>query len=579
VLVVTAAPSAFAHATLEGTDPGTGANLERSPRAITLRFSEPVEVSLGSIRLFDARARRVDTGAPAHPGGSGRQVRAPVDALDDGGYVVTWRVLSADAHPVQGAFTFTVGDAAASARVEDLAGRLLAQQGGSTTVGAVYAVARWAVFAGLLLLVGGAAFLVSIWPEGRASRRATRMVWAGWWTAIVATVVAFPVEGVYAAALDLVDVFDLDVWAEVWDTRYGRVAMLRLVLLVLALGLLRKLLARPGATPDTTPHRPLPRWWSAAGALVGLGLVLTPGLAGHASTGRQVPLALVADVVHVAGVALWVGSLPLLAFALLPRADISTLRRAVPRYSQLALACVVAIVVSGVYQAWRQVGSFDELTDTDYGRLLLVKLAVVVVLVVVAAFSRDLVNQKYRGPVEVAPEPALVGAAGGAAPRRGSDLDTAFEVAPLDDATALRRLRRSVLLEVAIAVVVLGVTALLVNAPPAREAAAGPFTTLVEADQLSFDVVVAPAEVGPNDLHLTTLSASGGPQDLLSMEAQFSGADRGIAPIEVPLRRLAPGHYFSPGFRVPFSGDWELTITALVSETDQVVASTEVPIP
>jgi hypothetical protein len=62
------------------------------------------------------------------------------------------------------------------------------------------------------------------------------------------------------------------------------------------------------------------------------------------------------------------------------------------------------------------------------------------------------------------------------------------------------------------------------------------------------------------------------------MEAQMRDDERGIAPIEVPLRRLAPGHYFSPGFRVPFSGDWELTITALVSETDQVVGSTEVPI-
>jgi copper transport protein len=399
---------------------------------------------------------------------------------------------------------------------------------------------------------------------------------------VVATIVGFAVEGAYAAALDLVDVVDPDVWADVWDTRYGKVAALRLVLLVGAAVLLRVLLSRRGAEADGA----VPAWWVAAGALVGLGVVLTPGLAGHASTGRQVPLAVVADVVHVAGVALWVGALPLLAFGLLRAADLPTLRRAVPRYSQLALGCVVAIVVSGLYQAWRQVGSLDHLTDTDYGRLLLVKLGVFVVLVVVAAFSRDVVNQKYRGPLEPDPEPELVtaggaggaGAAGGGGRSAPVDPDAAFEPPPLDDATALRRLRRSVVLEVLLAVVVLAVTALLVNAPPPRETASGPFTTLVEADGLMFDVIVSPAEVGPNDLHLTALTASGAPQDLLEMEAQMRDDARGIAPIDVPLRRLAPGHYFSPGFRVPFSGDWELTITALVSETDQVVGSTEVPI-
>ena len=108
-------------------------------------------------------------GEPEHPNGVGRQVRASLPELDDGTYVITWRVTSVDSHPIRGAFTFSVGAANASSReASGLAQRLLTDQGGSTVVGAGMALARMGVFLGVTVLIGAAAFLAVVWRAGRA---------------------------------------------------------------------------------------------------------------------------------------------------------------------------------------------------------------------------------------------------------------------------------------------------------------------------------------------------------------------------------------------------------------------------
>jgi len=107
--------------------------------------------------------------------------------------------------------------------------------------------------------------------------------------------------------------------------------------------------------------------------VVGVGLLATPGLSGHASAGDLVPLALVTDVVHVGAVAAWLGGLVLLLAFVLRRRLPEELRSVVPRFSTLAQVAVAAIVASGAFQGWRQVRSFDALTSTTYGRLLLTK--------------------------------------------------------------------------------------------------------------------------------------------------------------------------------------------------------------
>ncbi|HUF85121.1 MAG TPA: copper resistance protein CopC [Acidimicrobiia bacterium] len=569
VLVVVAASPAAAHAELVSSDPQSGGVYDEAPDDGALRYTEPVEASLGAVRVFDGRGERIEVGNPSHPGGDSSTVRVDLPGLRDGSYVVTWRVLSADSHPVQGAFTFQVGPEATADDIDSLAQRLLTDQGGSEAVGVGYAAARFTVFAALALLVGGAAFVVLVWPRGRESTRTRRVISAGWIGLAASTVVGLALQGPYAAGLPLGDAFGPDLLGEVLDTRSGKVWAFRLLVLLVALPLLGRMLPRRGPVAEY----PLTNAWKAAAVLVAAALVVTPGLAGHAGSGELVPLAVPADAVHLGAVAVWLGGLVMLFAVLLPTADAGELRSAVPRYSQYALVSVSAIVVTGLFQSWRQVGSLTGLRDTDFGHILVIKLLLVGALVVAAAFSREIVNRTFRERTAAPRAEAYAATVAGGGSAGGS-----YVPEPLDDATEVRNLRRSVVIEVALAAIVLAVTALLVNAQPARSATNQPISEVFKADELWVDVIVDPARAGQNDIHVTALTTTGGPTDVLEMEVTLTQPDRDIAPVTVPLEKLGAGHYVAYNFSIPISGDWVLITNALVDDTTQVVVKGDLEI-
>jgi copper transport protein len=575
-LVALDAAPAFAHAVLVGTDPVSGASLNRAPKTVTLQFGETVEASLGAIRVFDQRGTRLDVGAPFHPNGAGREVSAHLPSLRAGSYVVTWRVVSGDSHPVRGAFTFRIGGTAAGGNVNGLLSRLLTKQGGSTTVGVVYGFVRFVVFASLAMLVGAVALVVIVWPEGRMSRRASRIACGAWFAALAATAAAYALQGAYAAGLPLSHVLQMSDLRGVWHTRFGHVSVLRCALLVASAVVLRPVFGRRPAT-----EYPLPVWWRPAAAVLGLALVATPGLAGHATTGRWRGLALPADAVHVGAMAVWLGGLIVLATCVLPVRDPLLLRKVVPRFSRLALACIITIVGTGAFQAWRQIGTIHGLTSTDYGRILLVKLSGVAVILVAAGFSRDVVRRRFRRPYGIAPvavRPVLVGGGQSDTPTPPPH-DTDDEWTEDDEERfEVRRLRQAVGVEVVVGLLVLAVTALLVNAPPAYNVENGPFLKTVVAQGHYYDLIVSPAKSGPNDVHVTAVTRGGGPADVLSYSVTFSEPGKDIAPIKVPLLRLGPGHYASYAFQLPFGGTWQMSVRALISDTEENTFSVKIPI-
>jgi copper transport protein len=471
-------------------------------------------------------------------------------------------------------------------------------------VGVVYAIDRVAIFAGLALLIGGIVFMAFVFPPGRRARRGRAIVWAGWAGTVVATIAGISLEGAYAAALPLSKVFDPSVFGDVLDTRYGRVSAVRLVLLVVAFPLLRALFSPRFADGDRAGR--LPVWWYAATGLVVAALSFTPGLAGHAGTGDYTGLAIPADAIHVLAMACWLGGLVLLLAVVLPRTDPDELRQGINRYSALALGSIVALVVTGGFQAWRQVGSLTALRDTDYGKLLIAKLVVFAALIVAAAFSREIVNRRFRTFPDDEPdehttgtgaelllparEPAVPVTVGGSAAGEPQPLAAAFDGGGADgngqgrhhgddaeryeeddDATEVRRLRRSVAAEVVIALVILTITALLVNAAPARSEETSPISMTLESEQVWVDVVIAPGVAGGNDIHLTALPVGDTVVNVEDMTAQLTRPDEDLPPFTVPLRKLGPGHYVSPLYDIPYPGDWQITVRVTLSATDQAV--------
>lgn len=546
VALVAGAGPAAAHASLESTSPGAGQVLVAPPGQVELTFSEPVEVSLGAVRVYDSNAERVEEGEVRHDGGD--SVVQPLGDLANGSYVVTWRVVSADGHPIHGAFTFQVGDVA-TGDTDALARRLLAADGGSEAVGVVFAVVRFLVFASLVLLVGAAAFCLLAWPEGLGLPGVRRLLWWAWGVAVGATVVSVGAQGAYVGALALRDVVDLDVVSSVFDTRYGRVALGRVVLLVVA-GVALVAAARQRAPDEGTDGRGKDGVEPSVVARVALGvlgvaLLLSLGLSGHAATGDLVPVALVADLVHVGAVGLWLGGLLVVLAVALPRAQPDELRRVVPRFSSIAFAAVVALVVTGVFQSWRQVGGLDALTQTTYGHLLLAKLALFVVMVGFGYLGRRWVQRGYRG------ESVDVGA---------------------DDAEVVAGYRRSIRVETALGIAILAVTALLVNAQPARSALSQPYSAELVADDLLIDVTIDPAKAGPTDIHVYTLTATGAVAQVEELALELSLPERDLGPLEVPLERAGPGHFSAYDVEVPLPGDWTIEVRALVDDFTEATA-------
>ena len=196
------------------------------------------------------------------------------------------------------------------------------------------------------------------------------------------------------------------------DTRYGHVALVRLALLVLAIPLLRV-----PAAPAPAAEHPLRWWWIALGAggrrrARGHARHRRPRVHRHPDRARDP-----GRPVHVAGMACWLGGLVVLCFAVAAPRNVRRAargaRRATPR-SRWARSSRSSS--RGAFQAWRQVGSIDALKSTDYGRLLIAKLVVFAALIVAAAFSREVVNRRFRALLPdddefvTADDPVLVGA-------------------------------------------------------------------------------------------------------------------------------------------------------------------------
>ncbi|MFG2861544.1 copper resistance CopC/CopD family protein [Streptomyces sioyaensis] len=390
-----AAP-ASAHAALTGSTPAQGAVVDRAPEQVALTFSEGVAMGDDSIRVLDPKGKRVDRGKLLKLS-SGNVVKygAGLPAgLGDGTYTVAWQAVSADSHPVSGAFTFSVGaPSKTSAAVP-------AEKAGGGLVGALYGIARALAYTGFVLLVGGAAFVVACRPAAALVRSVQRLVVQGWALLTGTTVAMLLLRTPYTGSGDLADVFDFGGLQQVLLTKPGAALVSRLLLLAAAALLVAVLFgayartlepAEPGEEPrDATAlarqRKDLAFGLGVGGLIIAIGLAATWAMAEHASTGLQTTVAMPVDVLHLLAVATWLGGLAALVASLYWGPPVE--RAAVRRFSRIAFGSVLVLVATGIYQSWRQVGTWRALTDTTYGWLLLLKAGLVVVLVGIAWVSR-----------------------------------------------------------------------------------------------------------------------------------------------------------------------------------------------
>ncbi|MFJ4601880.1 copper resistance CopC/CopD family protein [Streptomyces griseoluteus] len=553
LLVLGTASPASAHAALRATDPEDGTILQRAPRTLTLTYTESVGLLTDSFRVYDPENHRLSTGQADHAPGRADTVRVPLPArMAKGTYVVAWRVVSADSHPVSGALTFSVGE-----RTVTRATAPGAVENGTTT--SLYNIARYLAYLAVALVLGAAVFVAYCRPPQRAPLRPLFL--AGFAGLLVSTLALLLLRGPYeegtAPAFTSL--------GRTLTTRPGELLLARLALL---------LLAAVGAL--VLRRRPVPRPAAlTAGATVAVALALTWSAAEHASAGIQVPLAIASTTLHLLATASWLGGLAALLLTL--RAP-ALPPQVVTRFSRLALTSVTVLVVTGVYQSWRGLGTWEALTDTTYGRVLLAKLVAVGVLLGAAAWSRRWTGRLPKTAEVAVPVPVPAG--GPALPPEPP--------APEPD-LPVRHLRRSVLAEAAVGVVVLVLTTLLTSTLPGRaaEEAATADTGIPAAS-----VTTVPFTVGENGRGKVQITFDPGRVGPNSVQAVVYGANGALAAVPelritmtLPAQRLGPldtgvtdrgGYWATNSFNLPIPGTWTMKVTVRVSDLDQVTVSREV---
>lgn len=539
-LTVCAQP-AMAHAQLASTEPAEAAILDAAPDRIKLHFEEPVRTVLDGVRVYDQDGRRIDTKKASLVKGDDTTVEMSLGNLRNGGYVVVWRVVSADSHPVRGVFTFQVGNDAQDVRV--LSKSLFADTGQNVAVTTASRVVRLVDFLALAILAGG--LLCSAWVFRRVQPRSNKILAVALCVAVGADLIGFGLQGVKVTGRGFGELLDLAVVDAVFQTGYGVNAAARWVSLAL-LGVVM-LLSRRGVITAGT------KLWNALVSVLSVAALATITLSGHAVSGRWVPLAIPLDLVHLTAMSIWFGGLIALLVGVLRRSSDSTETaqsddgaRDVKRFSAVAFWSVIAIAVTGTLQGLRQVGSLGNLTGSDYGFKLLVKVILFIGLVVLASKARNYVKSHKMSAT-------------------GSD-------------SSGKELRFMVKVEAGLAVLILAVTSVLVDAAPPRLQSGEPFSTNLQVGDAWVQLLVDPARRGPNQVHIYTLTQEGQVYEVPEATVTMDLPSKGIEGLPVPMQVGGPGHYVAQAFPIPLSGNWTFHVKVRTTDVDVSEASTQVRI-
>jgi len=570
------ASSASAHAILQQTSPPSGETVKRQPKVIEFRFNEAVETNFGAVKVFDAKGHEVESGGILRPDGQSSVATALKPNLAKGSYTATYHVISADSHPVSGGFVFSVGRAGATPKT---VAQLTAADkvGESTQIG--FGIARGIGYAAIAIVAGSLFFLIWTWlpalrstagadaswreASERFSQRLRSIVLLALFLGGLSEALQLVFQGATATGSSFWQAVDSTILREVIHTRFGTVHLLALLaftaMLLLSVPRGWAPVLRPasvGATGLAAPR--LGRAELAVIFVLAGFLVISPSLAGHASTQSPKGVLVPADIVHVAAMSVWLGGLVAL-IAVLPVAtraletsDRTRLLAAVLlRFSPVALTMVSLLLVSGLVQGYIHVRSLDNLIHTGYGRAVLAKMILLAILIGFGSYNRRLLPR------------LKMAAAGGASP-----------------GAAGAAIRSSLRAEVALIAVVLAVTSALVSYAPATSRATGPFAATKTMGPLELQVTIDPARTGQNAMHLYITNAKDGRQftGTKQLDVLLSLPSKGVGPLRADARKAGPGHYVVLGADFVPGGKWKVQIADRVSAFDQYQTTMDVPI-
>ena len=532
--------AAWAHAALLRTVPEASRTVNKAPPSVQLTYSEPIEPRFAIVSVTDAAGRQVTSGPPQRAPGSPQTHVAPLRHTPQGWYLVFWRVISADGHPVRGAFTFAVGPSPGPPpqfRIPSLS---------ETATTTQLLISRWVVFVSFLSAIG--LFVLRILIARPVTRRvrgvSLRAVSVAMGIALVVALIAIPVYVLFATAqFSLRSVFDLGAIVPVARaSNFGRDWLdLELVLALFAVAAgIAVALDRPDR-PQRSVVELLSLWATLAAAVATLAL---PGLAGHAGQKSPRGLALPLDALHLTAAAIWIGGLiGLVVFwlAVSRETRVAALAVVVPRFSNVAFVSVLALIGSGIGQSLLEIPTLSSLWQTSYGQALLVKIALLGAALILA--SVNLARTKPR--LQAAGRQPSVG--------RGA-------------AVLLRRLVSG---EILLIVGALFAAAVLTSLPPPASALAkvkdiaahvgpGPVSEVVSKGPYKVHVTVTPNRAAIPNTFSVKVTKNGQPVRGAQVISRFDMLDMDMGELSYRLPESHPGTFSKSVPALVMVGHWGL---------------------
>jgi copper transport protein len=426
--------TASAHNTLLGSDPADGASLAVAPTQITWQFDLAVPLETMTVTLIDATGARSELSGSLHGPTGDTEVITPLPVLDAGPVSLRWRLVGPDGHPITGRVDFTITAApstTAPAATADSPTTTIpspspesiaeTDAGVFSTPSALRWVLRYGSYLAILAAVGILLTSAWVWSDAGTHPVLRRILST---SLIVTAFLAFAQVLVVAS-----DVSGKAPWASFGSidaattTDAGMAFMIRIVL---ALAMWIVLFEYKLANSDV--------YWTAV-SLPAIGLLGTWAFAGHSRSMRWPTLGVITDVAHHTAAAGWIAGLAIVGWVAIPTTTPDVLVPVVRRFSQVAATCVAVLVATGILQSIRLVGSPGALFDADHGQYLALKVAILVAVLGIANVNRRRVDARLHEPSDL---PNHLGA-----------------------------LRRAVVAEFAIGLVIIGVTAAMVVSPPA----------------------------------------------------------------------------------------------------------------
>jgi copper transport protein len=523
---------AFAHAALLRTVPSASVTVNTPPPQVSLVYSEAVEPRFAIVSVTDSGAHPQTAGPPHRSPANADKLDVPLKHLRQGWYLVVWRVISVDGHPVRGAFTFAVGPNPGPApqfKIPSLS---------ETAATPSLVTARWVVFLSLMAALGIFMFrVVIVRPLGSPPRALS----VAFWIALVIALVAVPVYTLLATAkFALRSFWSLDALVPLMRTSaFGR-GYLDLELL-LALFAVAAGVALWVDRPDRE-RRSIAELFAVCGAaLAGAALLLVPGSAGHAAQTAPRILSLALDWLHLLAGSLWIGGLVglLVLWRSLPaERRLAGLAICVPRFSNLALTSVIVLFGTGVGASILHLPTLASLWQTSYGQAIIVKASLLGCAILVASG-----NLLRTVPALSSPAP------------------------PMSAATLLRRLVSVEVLLVAAAIAAAAVLSSL--PPPPKELASiggasahtgpGPVTQVVSKNGYQLEFHVTPNRAAAPNEFAVRIDRGGRPVTGVDVTATITMLDMEMQQQAYKLSEASPGLYEHSAPALVMVGHWALS--------------------